>query len=190
MGPAIVQSLGGMKYILVVVNDFIRYTWVVLLKDNSEVVDKMIHLCKKLQVEKNILIARIKSDHGREFENSKLISFCNDQGTKQEFFAPKTPQQNGVVERKNKVIQKMARVMLNNKSMPKSFWGEAINTACHTLNKVYFHLATKKTQYELWRGKKSVVKYFRVFCSDCYILRDQENLEKFDAKSDKGFFLG
>ena len=84
----------------------------------------------------------------------------------------------------------MAKVMLNNKSMPKSFWGEAINTACHTLNKVYFHLATKKTQYELWRGKKSVVKYFRVFCSDCYILRDQENLEKFDAKSDKGFFLG
>ena len=56
-----------------------------------------------------------------EFENSKLISFCNDQGTKQEFSAPKTPQQNRVVERKNRVIQKMDRVMLNNKSMPKSF---------------------------------------------------------------------
>ena len=91
MGPARVQSLGGMKYILVVVDDFTRYTWVVLLKDKSEAVDKMIHLCKKLQVEKNILIAWIRSDHGREFENSKLISFCNDQGTKQEFFAPKTP---------------------------------------------------------------------------------------------------
>ena len=91
------------------------------MKDKSEAIDKMIHLRKKLQIEKNILIARIKSDHGREFENSKLISFCNDQGTKQEFFAPKTPQQNGVVERKNGVIQEMARVMLNNKSMPKSF---------------------------------------------------------------------
>ena len=91
MGPARVQSLGGMKYILVVVDDFTRYTWVVLLKDKSEAVDKMIHLCKKLQVEKNILIAWIRSDHGREFENSKLISFCNDQGTKQEFFAPKRP---------------------------------------------------------------------------------------------------
>ena len=91
MGPARVQSLGGMKYILVVVDDFTRYTWVVLLKDKSEVADKMIHLCKKLQVEKNILIAWIRSDHGREFENSKLISFCNDQGTKQEFFANKTP---------------------------------------------------------------------------------------------------
>ena len=82
MGPTRVQSLGGMKYILVDVDDFTRYTWVVLLKDKSEAAYKTIHLCKKLQVEKNILIARIKSDHGREFENSKLISFCNDQGTK------------------------------------------------------------------------------------------------------------
>ena len=91
MGPVRVQSLGGMKYILVVMDDFTKYTWVVLLKDKSEATDNMIHLCKKLQVEKNILIAWIRSDHGREFENSKLISFCNDQGTKQEFFAPKTP---------------------------------------------------------------------------------------------------
>ena len=99
-----VQSCGGMKYILVVANDFTRYTWVVLLKDKSKATDKMIHLCKKLQVEKNIMIARIRSDHGREFKNSKFISFCNDQGTKQEFSAPKTPQQNGVMERKNRVI--------------------------------------------------------------------------------------
>ena len=70
--------------------------------------------------------------------------------------------------------------------MPKSFWGEAVNTACHTLNRVYFHPNTKKTLYEVWRGKKPVVKYFRVFGSDCYILQDRENLEKFDAKSDKG----
>ena len=84
----------------------------------------------------------------------------------------------------------MARVMMNNKSMPKSFWGEAVNTTCHTLNRVYFHPDTKKTPYELWRGKKPMVKYFRVFGSDCYILRVRENLEKFDAKSDKGFFLG
>ena len=104
MSPVRVQSLGGMKYILVVVDDFTRYTWVILLKDKSEATNKMIHLCKKLQVEKNILIAWIRSDHGREFENSKLISFCNDQGTKQEFFAPKTSQQSGVVERKNRVI--------------------------------------------------------------------------------------
>ena len=54
MGHAKVQSLGGMKYILIVVGDFTRYTWVVLLKDKSKAADKMIHLYKKLLVEKNI----------------------------------------------------------------------------------------------------------------------------------------
>ena len=68
------------------------------------------------------MIARIRSDHGREFENTKLATFCNDQGTHQEFSSPKTPQQNGIVERKNRIVQEMARVMLHNKKLPKSFW--------------------------------------------------------------------
>ena len=80
------------------------------------------------------------------------------------------------MERKNRVIQEIAKVMLKNKSMAKSFWGEVVNTACHILNRVYFRLDTKKTPYELWRGKKHVVKYFRIFGSECYILRDYENL--------------
>ena len=148
MGPARVQSLGGKKYILVVVDDFTRYTWVVLLKDKVEAPEKMIHLCKKLQVEKGIVIAKI-SDHGKEFENTKLATFCNDQGTHQEFSSPKTPQQNVIVEQKNRVVQEMAHVRLQNKKMPKSFWGEAVNTACHTLNRVYFRPNSKQTPYEL-----------------------------------------
>ena len=88
MGSAKVQSLGGKKYILVVMDDFTRYIWVVLLKDKAEALEKMIHLCKK---EKDTVTARIKSDHGREFENTKLAIFCNDQGTHQEFSSPKTP---------------------------------------------------------------------------------------------------
>ena len=83
----------------------------------------------------------------------------------------------------------MARVILHNKKMPKSLWGEAVNTACYTLNRVYFRPDSKKTPYELWRGKKPIVKYFWIFGSDYYILHDRENLEKFDAKSDKGYFL-
>ena len=94
------------------------------------------------------------------------------------------------MEWKNRVVQEMARVMLHNKNMPKSFWGEGVNTAYHTLNRVYFRPDSKKTPYELWRGKKPVVKYFRIFGSDCYILCDRESLEKFDAKSKKGYFLG
>ena len=80
MGPTRVQSLGGKKYILVVVDDFTRYTQVVFLRDKAEAPEKMIHLCKKLQVEKGTVIAKIRSDHGREFENTMLATFCNDQG--------------------------------------------------------------------------------------------------------------
>ena len=105
MGPARIQSLGGKKYILVVVDDSTRYTWVVLLKDKAKAPEKMIHLCKKLQVEKDTVVARIKIDHEKEFENTKLATFCNDQGTHQKFSSPKTPQRNGIVERKNRVVQ-------------------------------------------------------------------------------------
>ena len=121
MGPARVQSLGEKKYILVAVDDFTRYTWVMLLKDKDEALKKMIHVCKELQVEKDTVIARIRSDHGREFENTELATFCNDQGTHQEFSSPMTPQHNGIVEQKNRVVQEMARVMLHNKKLPKSF---------------------------------------------------------------------
>ena len=55
---------------------------------------------------------------------------------------------------------------------------------------MYFRPDSKKTPYELWRGKKPVIKYFRIFGSDCYILRDREYLEKFNTKSDNGYFLG
>ena len=85
--------MGGKRYILIVVDDFTRYSWVVLLRDKVEASEKMIHLCKKLQVEKGTVIARIRSDHKREFFNTKLATFYNDQGTHQEFSSPKTPQQ-------------------------------------------------------------------------------------------------
>ena len=83
-------------------------------------------------------IDQIRSDHGKEFENSYMDSFCTRFGISQEFSAPITLQQNDVVERKNRVIKEMARAMLHNKDVAKNIWGEAINIACHTVNKVYF----------------------------------------------------
>ena len=74
-----------------------------------------------------------------------MESFCTRSGISQELFAPIIPQQNGVVERKNKVIQEMAKAMLYNKDMARNLWGEVVNTACHTVNKLYFKLGTKKT---------------------------------------------
>jgi hypothetical protein len=109
---------------------------------------------------------------------------------KQEFSSPITPQENGVVERKNRVIREIARVMIHSKNLAQHFWGEAKNIAYHIINRVYLRPETNKTPYEIWRGKYPTVKYFRTFGSKSYILRDNENLEKFDPKSDDGIFLG
>ena len=80
--------------------------------------------------------------------------------------------------------------MLYNKDVATNLWGEVVNTACRTVNIVYFRLGTKKTLNELWKGRKPNVKYFRIFGSTCFILRDRENVGKFDSRSDEGIFLG
>jgi hypothetical protein len=190
MGPIKTTSLGGRKYILVVVDDFSRYTWAILLREKSDAFDAAQHLFKKIQIEQNCQIMRIRSDYGREFENAKFEEFCLSYGIQQEFSHRITPQQNEVVERKNRVIQEMGCVMIHSKNLAQHFWGEAVNIACHIISRVYLRPKTNKTPYEIWLGKKPTVKYFRTFESKYYILRDRENLEKFDPKSDEGIFLG
>ena len=175
---------------MVVVDDFTRFTWVILLRSKSEAPHHIESLCKRVHNEKGLKVDRIQSDHGKDFENSQLESLCTRTGIAQEFSAPITPQKNGVVKRKNKVIQEMARTMLHNKDVAKDLWGEAVNIACHIVNQVYFRLGIKKTPYKLWKGRKPNVKYFRIFGSTCFILKDRENVGKFDTRSDEGIFLG
>ena len=133
---------------------------------------------------------KLQSDHGREFEKYQLEHLCIEAGIAQEFSAFITPQQNGVVKRTNKVIQEKARNIIHNKDVAKNLWGEAVNTACHIVNRVYFKLGKKKTPYELWKGRKPNVKYFKIFGSTCSIFKDRENVEQFDTRSDEGIFLG
>ncbi|MCI02766.1 retrovirus-related pol polyprotein from transposon tnt 1-94, partial [Trifolium medium] len=139
---------------------------------------------------KDNVVLRIRSDHGKEFENSKFSDFCASEGIVHEFASPITPQQNGVVERKNRTLQESARVMLHAKKLPYTFWAEAMSTACYIHNRVTLRSGTTTTLYELWKGKKPTVKYFHVFGSKCYILADREPRRKMDPKSEEGIFLG
>ena len=84
----------------------------------------------------------------------------------------------------------MARVMIPTHNTPMQFWVEAINTTCYTTNKIFLRPATMKTSYELWTRRKPNLTYFRTVGSECYILKDGENLGKFNAKFDVGIFLG
>ena len=190
MGPMQTESLGGKRYVLVVVDDYSRYTWVCFLKGKTDTVEICKNLCLKLQREKEKKIIRIRSDHGKEFDNESFNSFCLLEGIHHEFSAPITPQQNGVVERKNRTLQEMARVMIHAKNLPLCFWAEAVNTACHIHNRVTIRTRTTVTLYELWKDRKPNVKYFHVFGSTCYILADRKYHHKWDAKLEQGIFLG
>ncbi|KAK0572540.1 hypothetical protein LWI29_033180 [Acer saccharum] len=167
MGPMQTKSLGGKRYIFVCVYDFSRFTWTYFLREKSKTFDKFKMLCNKLENEKdsNIKsIKRIRSDHGREFENAYFESYCG-LGISHEFLAPRSPQQNGVVERKNRVLQEMARVMLLSNKIPRNLWAEAVNTACYIGNRVFLRPGTRQAFYELWRGRKPNVSYFHSFGS-------------------------
>ncbi|KAK2372230.1 putative mitochondrial protein [Trifolium repens] len=190
MGPMQVESLGGKRYVLVVVDDFSRYTWVNFIREKSDAFDVFKELCIQIQREKGSNVVRIRSDHGREFENSKFDDFCAAEGIKHEYSSPITPQQNGIVERKNRTIQESARVMLHAKNVPYHFWAEAMNTACYVHNRVTLRKGTTFTLYELWKDRKPTVKHFHIFGSECFILADREPRRKLDPKSEKGFFLG
>ena len=85
MGPTRMESMGGKRYIMVVVDDFSRYSWVEFLREKLEACDKMERLCKRLQNEKRVPIVKIRSDYGKEFENVKFVAFCNEHGIKKEF---------------------------------------------------------------------------------------------------------
>ncbi|KAH9744417.1 Integrase catalytic domain-containing protein [Citrus sinensis] len=130
-------------------DDYSRYTWVLFLANKDDALDAFKVLCKKIQNEKGYGIACIRSDHEGEFENHAFEIFCNDFGIEHQFSSPRTPQQNRVVERKNRSIQEMARTMLNENSLPKYFWAEAVNTACYVLNRVLIRPNLNKTPYEL-----------------------------------------
>jgi hypothetical protein len=104
--------------------------------------------------------------------------YLEEEGIKHEFSAPYTPQQNGVVERKNRTLIDMVRTMLGEFKTPERFWSEAVNRACHAINRLYLHRLLKKTSYELLTGNKPNVSYFRVFGSKC------------SPKAVEGFLLG
>ena len=106
MGLTRTESLGGKRYIMVVVDNFTRYTWVILLRSKLDSPKHFKALCTRLQNEKSLKIDRIRSDHGKEFENSYMESFCRRSDISQEFSAPITPQQNDVVEERKGLFRR------------------------------------------------------------------------------------
>ena len=153
VGPARVRSAGGKWYVLVIVDDFSRYSWVFFMETKDEVFPLVRNLILRLQNElpKHAMRA-IRSDNGTEFKNAHFDNFCNGLGLEHQFSSPYVPPQNGVVERKNRTLVEMARTMLDEHRTPRRYWAEAVNTACYVANRIFLCVFLKKTSYELMMG--------------------------------------
>ncbi len=98
------SSLGGNKYVLVIVDDFSRYTWTLFLCHKNQTIGLFSKFSKRVQNELELKITKIRSDHSGEFKNEKFENFCDELGIIHNFSTPRIPQQNGIVERKNKTL--------------------------------------------------------------------------------------
>jgi hypothetical protein len=172
------------------VDDYSHFTWVFFLQEKSQTQETLKGFLRRAQNESGLRFKKIRNDNGTEFKNSQIEGFLEEEGIKHEFSSPYTPQQNGVVERKNRTLLDMARTMLDEYKTPDRFWAKAINTACYSINRLYLHRILKKTSYELLTDKKPNVSYFRVFGSKCFILVKRERKFKFAPKAVEGFLLG
>ncbi|KAI3758473.1 hypothetical protein L6452_06036 [Arctium lappa] len=123
-------------------------------------------------------------------EMPKINSYLSEEGITPNFSAARTPQQNGVVERKNRTLVEAARTMFAESDLSTNFWAEVVATACFTQNRATIVKRFQKTSYELIHNRKPNIKYFHVFGCRCYILKDREYLGKFDKKADEGKFIG
>ncbi|KAJ9542881.1 hypothetical protein OSB04_029387 [Centaurea solstitialis] len=189
-GPMKTVSLAGRKYVLVIVDDYSRYTWTRFLKTKDETSNLIINFIKAVQVQLKLPVQTVRSDNGTEFKNQVLKGFYNSLGITQTFSAARTPEQNGVVERRNRTLVEAARSMLAQSQLPQYLWAEAVNTACYTQNRSIIHRRFGKTPYHVLFGRIPNIDYFKVFGCPCFVLNETENRGKFSPKSDEMIFVG
>jgi transposase InsO family protein len=122
-------------------------------------------------------IKKIRSDNGTKFKNSQIEGFLEDERIKHEFSSPYTPQQNGVMERKNRTPLDMARTMLDEYKTPDRFWAEAINTACYSINRLYRHRILKKNHMNSSPEKSPMFHILESLVANVlFLLKEVENL--------------
>nr|GEU56908.1 retrovirus-related Pol polyprotein from transposon TNT 1-94 [Tanacetum cinerariifolium] len=189
-GPMRVQTINGKKYILVIVDDYSRFTWVKFLRSKDETSEVVIKFLQQIQVGLNKTVRYIRTDNGTEFVNKALTEYYERVGIFYQKTVPRTPQSNGVVKRQNRTLVEAARTMLIFSKALMFLWAEVVATACYTQNRSLIHTRHNKTPYELVHNKKHDLTFFRVFGALCYPTNDSEYLVKLQPTADIGIFVG
>nr|GFA29494.1 putative ribonuclease H-like domain-containing protein [Tanacetum cinerariifolium] len=130
-GPTFVKSLSKKSYDLVITDDYSRFSWVFFLASKDKTASVLKTFIISLENLLNLKVKIIRCDNGTEFKNTDLNQFCGLKVIKREFSVPRTRQQHGIVERKNRTLIEAARTLLADSLLPIPFWAEAVNTACY-----------------------------------------------------------
>ncbi|KAD6454157.1 hypothetical protein E3N88_08863 [Mikania micrantha] len=189
-GPIAPATEAGNRYFLLIVDDHSRYMWVSMLKTKDEALD---HFRKFKALSQNQYGRRIKvlrTDRGGEFNSNEFKQFCEDEGISRQLTAPYTPQQNGVVERRNQTVLNTTRSMLSAMGMPQNLWAEAVRHAVYLLNRLPTKALKGMTPYEALKGKKPKLEHLRVFGCVGHVKTPVGQAKKLDSRSTPMVHLG
>nr|GEY00953.1 retrovirus-related Pol polyprotein from transposon TNT 1-94 [Tanacetum cinerariifolium] len=189
-GPMRFASINGKKYILVIVDDYSRYTWTLFLRSKDETPEVLKEFLTMIQQNLQAPVITVRTDRGTEFLNKTLNAFFKEEVIKNQTSTARTPEQNDVVERWNRTLVEAARTMLSALQLPLFFWAEAIATACYTQNRSIIIPTHGKTPYHIINDRKPLIKDLYIFGCICYITRDGENLDKMKEKEDPCILVG
>ncbi|GJR54255.1 retrovirus-related pol polyprotein from transposon TNT 1-94 [Tanacetum coccineum] len=189
-GPMRVASINGKKYILVIVDDYSRYTWTLFLRSKDETPEVLKDFLTMIQRNLQAQVITVCTDRGIEFLNKTLHAYFKEEGIEHQTSTPRTPEQNDVVERRNRTLVEAARTMLSASKLPLSFWAEAVATACYTQNRSIIISTHGKTAYHIINDRKPSIKHLHIFGCICYITKDGENLDKMKEKGDPCVMVG
>ena len=186
-GPSRVDSLGGHRYFVSMIDDYSRMTWVFMMKHKSDSFKNFKQWKALVENQTGKKIKRLRTDNGLEFCSAEFDELCKTEGIARHHTVRYTPQQNGVAERMNQTLLERARCMLSNAGLERRFWAEAVNVACYLINRGPHTGIHLKTPYEMWSGKSADYSNLRVFgCSAYYHVSEG----KLEPRAKKGVFVG
>lgn len=167
-GPMNVRARHGAHYFITFIDDYTRYGHIYLMSHKSEALGCFRRFMNLVENQLDKRIKALRTDRGREYLSDEFKVLCDEKGIEHQLSIPRTPQQNGVAERRNRTLLDMMRSMMAQANLPISYWGDALLTAAYVLNRVPSKSVTF-TPYELWTGRKPDLSYFRPWGCSAYI---------------------
>ncbi|GJY91424.1 retrotransposon protein, putative, ty1-copia subclass [Tanacetum coccineum] len=176
-GPSQVESLGGKRYFLSIIDDYSRRVWVYILRFKHEAFGKFKEWKQLVENQTGRTVKKLRTDNGLEFCNREFEQLCIESGIARHLTVAGTPQQNGVAERMNRTLMDKVRCLLIQSGLPKTFWAEATCTAAYLINRSPSTAIEKKTPMEMWSGHPSDYGMLRIFGCVAYPHNKQGKLE-------------